>query len=98
MTDDAATDLVEELTFNEMRVRVSGGSRRYVLVTTEAAEPWQVDHHTLTVEPNDVVGFHNDTDALHFINQGRASDLGRFANMEELRAAYAAQKPKKVKK
>lgn len=85
---EKAPEMVEELTINEMRVRVSGGPRRFVIATIDAAENWLVDHETVLMQPDDVVGFKSDTDAAHFINQGRASDLGRWNSLDELRQSF----------
>jgi len=100
---EAATETVEEMTVNEMRVRVSGGSRRYVIATVDTVEHWMVDHHPVLIQPDDVVGFRNDADASHFIGQGRATDLGRWDSLDDLRAAFQAQQreqqtPKAAKK
>jgi hypothetical protein len=89
---EKAPEMVEELTINEMRIRVSGGPRRYVIALVTDAETWLVDHEVVLVQPDDVVGFRSDADAEHFLSQGRASDLGRWNNLDELRAAYEAQR------
>lgn len=82
----------EEITVNEMRVRVSGGPRRYVAaIIKQGSEYWGVDHHVIEMNDGDVVGFLNNADADHFITQGRALDLGRWNNMSELQTAYAEQ-------
>lgn len=84
------TEQSEEITVNEMRIRISGGPRRYVAaIIKNGAESWGVDHHVIEMHDGDVVGFMHDGDADHFIGQGRATDLGRWNNMDDLRTAYA---------
>ena len=82
----------EEITVNEMRVRVQvGGSRHYVVaVVAGHSEQWMVDHAVIEVGNGDVVGFLNSADAEHFIAQSRARDLGRWNSAEELRRAWEA--------
>lgn len=89
-----AAPALDDITVNEMHVRVQGGPRHYVRVTVDSPESWKVDHQIVTVSNNEVVGFVHDADADHFISQGRAESLGRWSNFDELRAAYQAAKAK----
>jgi hypothetical protein len=85
-------ETMEIITDTDMRVLVpTDGSRHYVRAHIGPdAEHWLIDHVTYAVGNGDVVGFINGLDARHFIDQGRADDLGRHGSVEALQAAYAA--------
>jgi hypothetical protein len=68
----------ETVIVNEMTIKKRSGPRHYVVTNIQAPEIWMVDGVPTTVEPGAIVGFPTTDDALHFLSQARALDVGGF--------------------
>lgn len=63
------------------------GPWHFVQATIEADEMWSVNRIPTRIHSGAIVAFMLTDDALHFITQGRAADLGVWNTFEDLHAA-----------
>ncbi len=65
------------------------GPWHFVQATIEADEMWSVNRIPTRIHSGAIVAFMLTDDAMHFISQGRAADLGVWNTFEDLRAAVS---------